>query len=341
RREAAGAGGGAKRGGSAGRGRMVLLAGMFVALTTALVFAATTRGFADLGNLVNLSSQSSPQPVSGMAVPESSAIAAPAIEVDVPKVVGKGREEAEKNLGEAGFDVAVEEKETSEAEAGNVVSQSPKGSSKADFGSKVKITVAKAPATGVVPVLSGMTPEEAGKALSENGLELGNQDQAPSSSVPEGLISDQDVRATAEVSRGTAVSVTVSSGPAPEPAPAEPAPVEPAPVDPAPSEPVPVEPAPVDPAPSEPVPVEPAPVDPAPVEPAPVEPAPVEPAPADTPGLSDSSGSGAGDQPSGGAAPLEPAPVPPASQPPEGGSGSAGSADPIDPPMLDMPVLND
>ena len=208
--------GGATRGrGFARPGRVLRLAGAFVVLTTALILAAATSGFADLYG--DLTPQDTSQPVSGMKAPESSAIAVPLIEVEVPKVLDQTREEAENSLNTAGLKVAVEEEENSEKDEGVVLSQSPKEGSKVERGSRVTLTVAKAPATGVVPDLTGMSPKGAERALSENGLKLGAQGRASSSSVPAGLILEQDVRAMAEVSRGTSVGVTVSSGPAPAP----------------------------------------------------------------------------------------------------------------------------
>ncbi len=210
--------GSAKRGALLARpGRMLRVTGAFVVLTAALVLAAATGGFADLYD--SFTPQSSTQPVSGMNVPQPSAIAAPLIELEVPKVVGEKQEEAATVLGETGFEVAVEEEVNAENEAGTVLSQDPAAGSRTERGSRVTITVAKAPATGIVPILIGMSPEEADTALSENGLNLGTQSQAPSSTVPAGLIMDQDVRAGAEVSRGTSVGVTVSSGPPSTPAP--------------------------------------------------------------------------------------------------------------------------
>jgi beta-lactam-binding protein with PASTA domain len=189
------------------------MAGAFAVLTAALILAVATSGFADL---YDLTSQDSSQAVLGMNVPEPSAIDAPVIPVEVPEVVGKQREEAEKILGGAGFKVAVEE-QTSDEDKGTVLSQSLDKGSEADRGSDITITVAKTPVTGEVPDLTGLSPEQAEEVLSENGLKLGSQNRAESSYVPEGLILEQDVRADAEVSRGTSVGVTVSSGPAPEP----------------------------------------------------------------------------------------------------------------------------
>jgi hypothetical protein len=294
--------GGAKRG-FARPGRVLRLAGAFVVLTAALILAVATSGFADLYD--NLSPQSSPQPVAGMKVPEPSAIAAPLIEVEVPKATGKTQEEAERLLNAAGFEVAVEEEENSERDAGTVLSQSPEEGAEVERGSRGTITVARAPATGVVPDLAGMSPEEAERALSENGLKLGAQGRASSSSVPAGLIMEQDVRARAEVSRGTVVGVTVSSGPAPEPAPVPAPQSTPAPAP----------------------------------EPTPA------PEPSGNSGSGDvvqspnDTSPPSGNQSQGTPAPSPPTPSAPAPQ--SSGNGSGGVVEPIDPPMPDMPIFDD
>ncbi|CAN5695834.1 Stk1 family PASTA domain-containing Ser/Thr kinase [soil metagenome] len=316
--------GAARRGGILARPKRIFgLAGAFAVLTMALILAAATSGFADFYG--NLGSRNSSQPVLGMNAPDPSAIAAPLIKVKVPEVVGKKQEEAEKILGGAGFEVAVEE-EASERDKGTVLSQNPEKGSKAERGSRATITVAKAPATGDVPDLLGLSPEQAEEALSDNGLKLGSQSRASSSSTPEGLILEQDVRANAEVTRGTSVGVTVSSGPAPEPTPApEPAPTPEPEATPVPESAPAPEPAP-EPEP-EPTP-EPEP-EPTP-EPEP-EPTP-EPEPEPTPERTPTPEIEEAPTPSAPASGATPAP-----QPSSGGSDS----EPIDPPMPDMPIFDD
>lgn len=303
--------GGARRGGFFARPRRALgLAGAFVVLMTALVFAAATSGFADLYE--SFTPQSASQPVSGMQVPEPSGIVAPVIEVEVPEVVGEEQEEAERTLDGRGFEVVVEEEENAEADAGTVLSQNPQGSSRIERGSRVTIIVAQELATGTVPDLTGLSPGEAESVLSDNGLELGTQSQSSSSSVAAGLIMEQDVRAGAEVSRGTSVGVTVSSGPAPELAPTPASVPEPTPA-PAP------EPTPA------PVP-EPTPA------PAPSQDPPTQSQQPDDPGPPANSGSQ--DAP----APSAPAPSTPQQS---SGSGGSGVVEPIEPPMPDMPMFDD
>ena len=325
--------------------RMVGLAGVFAVLTVALVLAAATSGFADLYD--NFSPKSSSQPVSGMKFPEPSGIAMPSIKVEVPKVVDKKREEAQKTLNEAGFKVGVEEKESTDKDKGVVLSQSLKGGSKVERGSRVTITVAKAPTMGKVPDLTELSPEQAREVLEENGLKLGSQSRTSSSSVAEGLIVDQDVRTDAEVSSGTSIGVTVSSGPAPEPTLA-PAPTPEPTLAPAPTPEPTLAPTPT-PAPA-PTP-EPTPAPTPEPTPAPT-PAPApEPTPAPTPEPSGSGDSGVQSpglneanppvDSSGSQGDITPAVPAPSAPQPSDSSGDGGGVDPIDPPMPDMPMFDD
>jgi class 3 adenylate cyclase len=67
---------------------------------------------------------------------------------DVPRVVGQGRDAAQKKLEDAGFRAAVERKEKSSEQEGRVIGQIPKGGASEKVGSKVTITVAEGPPSG-------------------------------------------------------------------------------------------------------------------------------------------------------------------------------------------------
>jgi len=78
----------------------------------------------------------------------------------------------------------------------------------------------EAVAQGVeVPSLVGLPQGEARKRLENVGLELGSRDSAPSGSVAEGAVAEQDPAARSRVDRGRAVNVVLSTGPPREPAP--------------------------------------------------------------------------------------------------------------------------
>jgi hypothetical protein len=74
-----------------------------------------------------------------------------------------------------------------------------------------------APSTVEVPDLSGKSASQASSILSDSGLNLGDQDEIPSATMPEGKILGQTPEAGAKVGRNSFVSVMVSIGPDAEP----------------------------------------------------------------------------------------------------------------------------
>jgi eukaryotic-like serine/threonine-protein kinase len=70
-----------------------------------------------------------------------------------------------------------------------------------------------------VPALEGLPQEEAQRRLERAGLELGSQDEAPSGTVAEGAVIEQDPAARTRVDRGRAVNVVLSTDQPQEPAP--------------------------------------------------------------------------------------------------------------------------
>ena len=131
---------------------------------------------------------------------------------EVPDVRGSPRDEAERELTDAGFTVEVDEEESGEQE-GRVISQVPSGG-QAEVDSEVKITLSTGPPTVEVPEVLGNTPEQAAQVLEEANLELGSSSNTQSSDeVAEGSILFQNPEEGTEVEEGSSVDVTVSSGP--------------------------------------------------------------------------------------------------------------------------------
>jgi serine/threonine-protein kinase len=136
----------------------------------------------------------------------------------LPDVQGQSEGEARSRLERAGFRVEVERRESQASEEGFVISQNPTGGGNATAAvdprpATVTLTVGTGPSTAPVPNLTGNTPEEAQAALQGAGLRLGEQGQEPSDTVAEGRIVSQSPAADVEVRKGTAVNVTVSTGP--------------------------------------------------------------------------------------------------------------------------------
>jgi hypothetical protein len=83
-----------------------------------------------------------------------------------------------------------------------------------------RATPEKATARGVeVPALAGLPRDEAQERLEEAGLELGSRDEAPSGTVAEGAVIEQDPAEGSRVDRGSAVNLVLSTGQPQGPAP--------------------------------------------------------------------------------------------------------------------------
>ncbi|MBA3610764.1 MAG: Stk1 family PASTA domain-containing Ser/Thr kinase [Rubrobacter sp.] len=150
-------------------------------------------------------------------------------QVEVPDVEGQRLDEARNDLEQAGFEVDVERRESAAGDDGVVLDQSVNGGDRARRGSPIALTVGEGPSSVAVPDIPyGATPDEAQAQLEEAGLKLGDQSEASSDTVAEGGVVLQDPLPDVEVESGTAVDITLSTGPAaaPEQAPATEDPVQ-------------------------------------------------------------------------------------------------------------------
>lgn len=137
--------------------------------------------------------------------------------VEVPEVTGLTQEEAERRLGAAGLESSVDERESSEADDGRVLDQDPAATERAEKGTTVNLVVGSgpsAPETVAVPDIPyGATADEAASQLNDAGLELGTVSETPSAEISQGGVVLQDPLPGTQVDKGTAVDITVSSGP--------------------------------------------------------------------------------------------------------------------------------
>lgn len=141
-------------------------------------------------------------------------------EVEVPDVVGLEEEAARQQLTDAGLQVEVSKKESSPGDEGKVLDQSVSAGESVERGARVGLTVGEGPSRVEVPDIPyGATEAEARAELEDLGLTLGSTSQAPSDQIPNGGVVAQDPLPGVQVEPGTAVNITLSSGPAPAPAP--------------------------------------------------------------------------------------------------------------------------
>jgi eukaryotic-like serine/threonine-protein kinase len=133
-------------------------------------------------------------------------------DVEVPDVVGSTRAEAVGAIEDAGLEPEVRRRPSDEDE-GTVFRQDPEAGATAAEGDTVILFVSSGPQQVEVPRLDGLTVGQAEDALVDEGLELGDVTRTASSEVAQGQIFDQDPAAGEAIDAGSAVDVTVSSGP--------------------------------------------------------------------------------------------------------------------------------
>ncbi len=131
--------------------------------------------------------------------------------VDVPNVVGKRREEAEKELKEVGLVPEIIEENDEKVEAGIVLSQDPEDGENVNKGSTVKLVVSKGSAIVKVevPSLVGKNEQEAKALLVEAGLKaniINDEDESKN----DGVVLRQSKEAGTQVQEGTIITITVN-----------------------------------------------------------------------------------------------------------------------------------
>jgi len=131
--------------------------------------------------------------------------------VDIPNVVGKTRQEAEKALKDAGLVPEIVEENDEKVEAGIVLSQDPEDGENVNKGSKVKLVVSKGSAIVKVevPSLVGKNEQEAKALLAEAGLKaniINDEDDSKN----DGVVLRQSKEAGTQVQEGTTITITVN-----------------------------------------------------------------------------------------------------------------------------------
>ena len=136
-------------------------------------------------------------------------------EVSMPNVVGKTKEEAQKEIEEAKLVYEVEKEEYSkDVEEGKVISQDPtymERFNKVKQGSTVKVVISKGQEKTKVPKVIGMKQDEATKALETAKLKVEVIEES-SKKVQEGYVISQEADAETETFAGETVKIHVSTG---------------------------------------------------------------------------------------------------------------------------------
>lgn len=132
-------------------------------------------------------------------------------EVIVPNILGYQKEEAISILKKAGLNGEITTISFSKETPGTIISQDPPGGKKVKQGRTISLSVSAAEKKIPVPNLIGRTSEEAESLLSNAGLTLGTIYGEPTSEST-GLIINQDPLPDNQITPGSQVSITISTG---------------------------------------------------------------------------------------------------------------------------------
>jgi serine/threonine-protein kinase len=134
-------------------------------------------------------------------------------QVQLPKVVGLRVDEASSRLIDLGFKVSTDRKPSNKP-LDQVTKQDPPAGEKADKGSTVTLTVSGGPRKTAVPNVVNLPLADAKTALSDADLAAGKVTKE-ASDAPLDTVTAQEFPAGTELTSGSTVDLTVSSGPAP------------------------------------------------------------------------------------------------------------------------------
>ena len=135
-------------------------------------------------------------------------------EVLLPNLAGLTEQEAETELSKVNLKYSkANEIYNSQVEEGKIISQEPTYSAgkKVKEKSEVSVIVSKGTETTVVPKVTGMTYDEAVKALEDAKLEAEKVEE-PSKTVEAGIVISQEVQANATANAGDIIKIHVSTG---------------------------------------------------------------------------------------------------------------------------------
>ena len=137
----------------------------------------------------------------------------PGSRIVVPSVVGATLEEANAALTPLGLRSEVIEKRFDEDIAvGKILESDPSGGRKIDAGGSVKLIISKGQERYVIPVLTGLTPDAAVKALVSQPLKSAGIIEEFNSTIPKGLVISTNPSNGQKVKRDTPVTILVSKG---------------------------------------------------------------------------------------------------------------------------------
>ena len=135
-------------------------------------------------------------------------------DVRIPSVEDLNQDEAEAKLQDLGLEIRVTERPHAEIPRGHAIRTEPAANSSVPAGTQVTLVISNGKEITEVPDLTGKNTSQAANVLKEAGLAL-NQEvkEDTSDDVPAGEIISQTPVQGSQVSKGTKVTITVSTGP--------------------------------------------------------------------------------------------------------------------------------
>lgn len=134
-------------------------------------------------------------------------------DIRVPNVTGLAFDDAVRRLAERGLQgVRGEERFHAASPKGTVLDQNPAAGSRDVEGARIALAISIGQQSGKVPALTGLTRQDAERALENSGFDVGDVTERPSQS-PAGQVIDSRPRAGSDATIPGAVSLVVSAGP--------------------------------------------------------------------------------------------------------------------------------
>ncbi|RVW07757.1 Stk1 family PASTA domain-containing Ser/Thr kinase [Prescottella agglutinans] len=134
--------------------------------------------------------------------------------VPVPNVAGRSVQEAETMLRNAKLDSTIQTRPDPVVANGNVIGTNPAAGTSVDENSTVTLQVSSGPEQVQVPKLSGLSQEDAEKALAAAGLRMDSDvGRAASDSEQIDMVVGQEPSAGAKINLDSTVAITLGSGP--------------------------------------------------------------------------------------------------------------------------------
>ena len=132
----------------------------------------------------------------------------------VPNILGITYEDAEDVLAKYGYELGNIKETTSTEPKGVILEQTPTAGSSLDKESKIDVVVSdgKGKEKGVVPSVTGLTLEQAKKAIVSAGFSVGSVKYDESNAYGKGYVMWQQYAANTQLDKGTSIDIEVSKG---------------------------------------------------------------------------------------------------------------------------------